>query len=174
MDCTHASYPSFPSGTLYVFMPHMCTSKGSIFRGTHVRSGLCSTSCIATVFKETGQRSVLSSSKLRLPFEGLTNDSCSLVGPSLGLCAKHYTGGCWRGEVATAAAIEVWEEWRPRIRVFKHHCPVHALIWLHLGTGCSVPRQLPSAHERHSAVSATTTAEWARNLKCKTPSLGWI
>lgn len=40
--------------------------------------------------------------------------------PSPGLCAKHDTGGCWRGEVATAAAIEVWKEWRLRIRVFKH------------------------------------------------------
>lgn len=110
MDFTHAGYPSFPSGTLYVFMPHVCMSKGSVFPGTHVHSGLCSTSCIVTVFKETGQRSVLSSSKVRPPFEGLTNDSCSLVGPSLGLCAKHYTGGCWRGEVATAVAIEVGEE----------------------------------------------------------------
>lgn len=71
-----------------------------------------------------------------LPFEGLTNFSSSR-GP-LWVCVQNITEAVVVGEVATAAAIEVWEEWRLRIRVFKHCCPVWALIWLHLGTGCSV------------------------------------
>lgn len=33
---------------------------------------------------------------VQLPFEGLTNDSCS-AGPLLGLCAKHYRGSCCGG-----------------------------------------------------------------------------
>lgn len=70
--------------------------------------------------------------------------------PSLGVCAKHDTGRCRRGEVATAAAIEVGEEWRLRIRVFKHQvsCAARALIWAHLGTGCSASPITRAAKER--------------------------
>lgn len=46
--------------------------------------------------------------QVRLPFEGLTNVSCS-EGP-LWVCVQNITEAVVVGEVATAAAIEVWEE----------------------------------------------------------------
>lgn len=46
--------------------------------------------------------------QVRLPFEGLTNVSYS-PGP-LWVCVQNITEAVVVGEVATAAAIEVWEE----------------------------------------------------------------
>lgn len=65
-------------------------------------------------------------------------DRLLLHGPSLALwvCVQNITEAVVVGEVAAAVAIDVWEEWRLRIRVFKHRCPVQAFIWQHLGTAC--------------------------------------
>lgn len=95
--------------------------------------------------------------QVRLPFEGLTNVSCS-PGP-LWVCVQNIAEAVVVGEVATAAAIEVWEEWRLRIRVFKHHCPAQALIWLHLGTGCSVQWQFPRVQEPYCQSDITVSEE---------------
>lgn len=84
--------------------------------------------------------------QVQLGFEALANVSWSL-GP-LWLCVQNITEAAVVGEVETAAAIEVWEEWRLRIRMFKHSCTVWALIWLHLGTGCSEQWWFPRVQKR--------------------------
>lgn len=105
--------------------------------------------------------------QVRLPFEGLTNVSYS-PGP-LWVCVQNITEAVVVGEVAAAAAIEVWEEWRLRIRVFKHRCPVQALIWLHLGTGCSVQWQFPRVQEQYCQYNKTLSKE---HKPCETHLVG--
>lgn len=53
--------------------------------------------------------------QVRFPFEGLTNGAGPL-GPSRSVCVQNITQAVVVGEVATAAAIEVREERRLRIR----------------------------------------------------------
>lgn len=74
----------------------------------HVCSGLCYTSRIVAVFKGRGQKQRSIIEQVRLPFEGLTNDFSHMG--SLWVCVQNIAEAVVLWEVATAVAIEVWEE----------------------------------------------------------------
>lgn len=59
--------------------------------------------------------------------------------------------------------------------MFKHCCPVQALIWLHLGTGCSVQWQFPRVQEPLCQYNKTASKELEKRvqtMKCKTCLVG--
>ena len=92
--------------------------------------------------------------------------------PALWVCVQNITEAVVVGEVAAAVAIDVWEEWRLRISVFKHRCPIQAFIWQHLGTACSTRWLFPGIQEEYWWNNSTATKEsekWELNCKARLP-----
>lgn len=106
MDCTRSCNPSFPCVILCVCMC-VCACAGDSLHSACVL-GLFVQFMYCNTLQRDGSKQCFIIKQVRLPFEGLTNVSYS-PGP-LWFCGQNITEAVVVGEVATAAAIEVWEE----------------------------------------------------------------